>query len=137
MNSQIRSSNSPGTVAVGNAQHRHDTGTSGKGAEPGGRKGASRLTQRVPGGPLEGRPPLRSTEAGQSGPVEEQEIEQDVLSYMERMQQLNDQQEKSALLTATMQARAANRAEMLQMVRDMAKDAKDAVKDVGEAGHKP
>lgn len=84
-----------------------------------------------------GGPPRRPPGLDEHGPSERLEIEGNSLTAVERMEQLNAQQEKMALMTATMQANAAVRSEMLQMVRDLAKDAKDAVKDVGEAGHKP
>lgn len=89
-------------------------------------------------GPLSPRSPRRPARlALEPNLAEQQEIEANALSSVERMERLNKQQEEMALMTANMQAMAANRSEMLQVVRDMIKDMKDAMKDVGEAGHKP
>lgn len=49
----------------------------------------------------------------------------------------NTEQNLLAANSARLQIEGAARAEALQTVRDLVKDAKDAVKDQGDAGHKP
>jgi hypothetical protein len=49
----------------------------------------------------------------------------------------NEAQDRLAQLSMAMQAAAAARSMMMQAIRDFVKDAKDGVKDQGEAGHKP
>ena len=49
----------------------------------------------------------------------------------------NDAQNRMAILSATLQVAALARSMMMQTLRDFIKDAKDTVKDQGEAGHKP
>ncbi len=51
--------------------------------------------------------------------------------------QANEAQNRMAILSATMQVAALARSMMMQTLRDFVKDAKDVVKDQGEAGHKP
>ena len=53
------------------------------------------------------------------------------------MDAANASQDAMAVKSMEMQTLAAMRSMMLQTVRDLVKDAKDTVKDQGEAGHKP
>jgi uncharacterized BrkB/YihY/UPF0761 family membrane protein len=53
------------------------------------------------------------------------------------MTKANEIQNRLAIVSATMQVAALARSMMMQALRDMIKDAKDTVKDQGEAGHKP
>ena len=50
---------------------------------------------------------------------------------------LNAIQDQMAVKSMEMQILAAARSMMVQAVRDLVKDAKDCIKDQGEAGHKP
>ena len=49
----------------------------------------------------------------------------------------NEMQNRMAVVSAAMQVAALARSMMMQTLRDFVKDAKDTVKDQGEAGHKP
>lgn len=49
----------------------------------------------------------------------------------------NAEQNKMAAASAMFQTMGALRSMMMQALRDLIKDAKDTVKDQGEAGHKP
>jgi hypothetical protein len=85
------------------------------------------------GGPPGGGPPPRRNIVAEKSIAATQDTAGNSIRQMELM---NDQQDRMAAVSATMQANAALRAQMLQTVRDITKDAKDAIKDQGEAGHK-
>ena len=53
------------------------------------------------------------------------------------MAKANDVQNKLAMASAANQVAGLVRSMMMQVLRDFIKDAKDTVKDQGEAGHKP
>jgi hypothetical protein len=53
------------------------------------------------------------------------------------MATMNAEQDAMAMASMKFQALAAQRAMIMQCLRDLIKDAKDCVKDQGEAGHKP
>ena len=100
-------------------------------------KHAARVAADQPSGPPNGRPPKRTRAEDEASAEGQEAIEDNIRSVAQRMEQLNEQQERMALMTANMQMQATSRSEMLQLVRDMCKDLKDSVKDVGDAGHKP
>ena len=54
-----------------------------------------------------------------------------------QMTAMNAIQNQMAIKSMEMQILATSRSMMVQAVRDLCKDAKDTIKDQGEAGHKP
>jgi hypothetical protein len=58
-------------------------------------------------------------------------------SSIAQMATMNAEQDAMAMASMKFQALAAQRAMVMQCLRDLIKDAKDTVKDQGEAGHKP
>jgi hypothetical protein len=53
------------------------------------------------------------------------------------LQKYNDMQNKLAVQSMAMQVAGLQRSMVMQGLRDLIKDAKDTIKDQGEAGHKP
>ena len=53
------------------------------------------------------------------------------------LEELNDQQNKLAVQSMAMQVAGLQRSMVMQGLRDLIKDAKDTIKDQGEAGHEP
>ena len=66
-----------------------------------------------------------------------QSMDEGAMAAENAMTKANDIQNRLAIVSATMQVAALARSMMMQTLRDMIKDAKDTVKDQGEAGHKP
>jgi hypothetical protein len=66
-----------------------------------------------------------------------QSMDQGAGAAEDAMTKANEIQNRLAIVSATMQVAALARSMMMQTLRDMIKDAKDTVKDQGEAGHKP
>lgn len=64
-------------------------------------------------------------------------IDTSLIQQQETMLKANDAQNQMAMLSAAMQTAGLARSMMMQALRDFIKDAKDTVKDQGEAGHKP
>lgn len=64
-------------------------------------------------------------------------IDESLLQQQQTMLKANDAQNQMAMLSAAMQTAGLARSMMMQALRDFIKDAKDTVKDQGEAGHKP
>ena len=84
--------------------------------------------------PTAANQPPASTVAG--SPDLEEPVQNAASSFEKQMEMINKQQERMQIVSAKMELEAAGRSMVLQALRDMIKDQKEAVKDAGEAGHK-